>query len=358
MQIKDLRSSNSIIYECISGSQAYGLALPTSDIDKKGVYVLPRAQFFGLNPIEQVNNPTNDLMFYELGKFIDLLSKNNPNLLEMIATPKECILHKHPLFDQLKPELFLSKLCKQTFAGYAVTQIRKARGLNKKIMNPMKKKRKGILEFCYILSGQGSVPLVTWLAEKGIQQEHCGLVNIPHAHNLYAVFHDAYADNPIKSLKFKGITQKPYSNTVSLSSIPKALRPIGYMSFSKDGYTRYCKDYKAYWDWVEKRNDARYQNTLSHGKNYDAKNMMHTFRLLDMAADIAQKGEIIVRRPNRDYLLNIRAGKFEYEDLVKQAEERVAQIEELYAKSELPDMPNKKKIEDCLVAMRESFYLT
>jgi hypothetical protein len=59
------------------------------------------------------------------------------------------------------------------------------------------------------------------------------------------------------------------------------------MNFNKDSYSIYCREYKEYQEWEKKRNEQRYQSTLSHGKSYDAKNMMHTFRLLNMAEEIA-----------------------------------------------------------------------
>ncbi|MFN8395819.1 MAG: hypothetical protein U0176_14380 [Bacteroidia bacterium] len=43
------------------------------------------------------------------------------------------------------------------------------------------------------------------------------------------------------------------------------MEPATFMAFNKDGYTIYCKDYKAY-DWVELRNEARYEGTVAHGK--------------------------------------------------------------------------------------------
>ena len=122
-----------LLFKCISGSQAYGLALPHSDTDIKGVFVLPEREFYGLTYVDQVNNDTNDQMFYEIKKFVDLLSKNNPNILELLNTPDDCILHRHPLMDLIRPEIFLSRLCNQTFGQYAYAQIKKARGLNKKI---------------------------------------------------------------------------------------------------------------------------------------------------------------------------------------------------------------------------------
>ena len=351
MTIQDLKDRDLLLFEAISGSTAYGTNLPSSDQDIRGVFVQPQTAFFSLSYQDQVNDKMNDIVFYELRRFAELLSTCNPNMLELLAMPEDCVLYKHPLFDRFQPELFLSKLCKQTFAGYAMTQIRKARGLNKKIMQPMKKERKEVLDFCHIAFGQGSVPLKTWLKRNSLMQEHCGLVNIPHMHNVYALFYD-----PSAELGFKGVTQKTTSNMVSLSSIPKGMERLAIMAFNKDGYTAYCKSYREYWEWVEKRNEARYENTVSHGKNYDAKNMLHTFRLLDMAEDIATKGEIIVRRPNREFLLEIRRGDFDYLDLVAQAEEKVIRIDELYANSNLPDRPDKEAINEILVEIRGEWY--
>ena len=150
-------------------------------------------------------------------------------------------------------------------AGYAMTQIKKARGLNKKIMNPMDKERKSVLDFCYIQYHQGAISLKKWLEEKGYQQENCGLVNIPHMKDIYGLYHDADG-------QYAGVVREKTVDTVVLSSIPKNAPQEAILYFNKDGYKKYCKDYRDYWSWVEKRNDARYENTISHGKNYDAKN--------------------------------------------------------------------------------------
>lgn len=361
MTIADLKSQSLLLFEATTGSRAYGTDLPTSDHDRRGVFVLPKAQFYGLTDLPQVSDERNDNVYYELCRFFDLLAKNNPNMLELLATPEDCVLHRHPLFERIKPELFLSKLCRQTFAGYAISQIQKARGLNKKIVNPVALERKSILDFCYVVQGQGSVPLLHWLAERGLEQERCGLVNIPHFRDAYALFYDETPEgaNPKGAngtLGFRGIQHKASSNEVVLSSIPKGMEPIATMSFNKDGYQVYCKDYRDYWDWVEVRNPERYANTVSHGKNYDAKNMLHTFRLLDMAEEIARYGEIRVRRPNREFLLKIRAGEFEYEEMLGWAEEKITHIGSLFEASGLPEVPDMGSIEAVLVEVRERWY--
>ena len=93
--------------------------------------------------------------------------KNNPNILELLGTPEEFVLYRHPLFD-IKPGMFLSKLCRQTFASYAYSQIKKAKGLNKKINKPVNKERNSILEFCYVIKDAGSQLLPDWLRANGL----------------------------------------------------------------------------------------------------------------------------------------------------------------------------------------------
>ncbi len=352
MNIQELKEKKIIVLECISGSRAYGLHTPQSDTDIKGVFVLPKTIFYGLEYVEQVNNETNDEVYYELKRFIDLLVKNNPNILELLSTSDDCILYKDPIMNLVKPELFLSRLCQQTFAGYAQSQIKKAKGLNKKIINPIDKERKSVLDFCYVVQGQGSIALQSWLNKTGYKQEDCGLVNIAHMRDTFSVFHNSQ----LTGSYLKGICSGQEANDILLSSVEKGIEPAAILNFNKDGYSTYCKDYKEYWDWVEKRNDVRYENTIDHGKNYDAKNMMHTFRLLNMAEEIATEKRINVKRTDREFLLQIRSGYFNYDDLVQLANGKIEQIEELYKKSDLPDQPDILKAEELLIQLRSKFY--
>jgi len=354
MKFEELNNDTKhLLFRGISGSQSYGLALPHSDTDIRGIFVAPRREFYGLHYVDQLNNESNDIVYYELKKFVDLLTRNNPNIIEMLSAPEDCVLYRHPVMDHLRPEMFLSRLCNQTFAGYALAQIKKARGLNKKIVNPVDKERKYIGEFCYVVHGQGSVPFNHWLKMKGYRQEDCGLVRMDHMRDVYALFH---VTQFAESAHLQGVYSGEGAHDVLLSSVPAGVEPLAVMSFNKDGYSVYCREYREYWEWVEKRNAERYDNTVSHGKNYDSKNMMHVFRLLNMAEDIARRGEVIVRRPEREWLLRVRAGEFLYDDLVKQAEERILEVDELFKHADLPDQPDMKVAEEVLVIMREAFY--
>ncbi len=357
INIETLKNQNLILLEALAGSKAYGTDLPTSDTDIKGIFILPKEQFYGLEYVPQVSDEKNDIVFYEIKRFVELLAKNNPSAIEIFHTSKEDIIYKNPVLDLIKSEDSLSKLCKDTFAGYALTQIRKAKGLKKKIFNPMPKERKTVLDFCYILDNEeitnGSILLHKWLKTNDYKQEYCGLSAVNHIKNTYLLFYQ----NDTTDFYYKGILKNSDSNEVSLSSIPKGEKPIAYLYFNKEGYAAHCKEYKQYWEWVEKRNNSRYENTLEHGKNYDAKNMMHTFRLLDMAIEILEKKEVIVKRPNREELLQIRSGFFTYEELIKKADQKIEELEKAYQNSTLPEFPNVGNLEKALIEIRSKINL-
>ncbi len=348
MTINDLKKRNLIILECISGSKAYGLDTPSSDTDIKGVFILPKNEFYSMNYIPQINNETNDLVYYELGRYIELLAVNNPNILELLNTPKDAVIYKHPLLDEIRSEHILSKLCKNTFGRFALSQIKKAKGLKKKIVNPVDKERKGVLDFCFVSYNGGSISLNKYLEIQDWQQKNCGLIKLQNMKDLYGLYHSKTADF--------GIVRNSNSNEVSLSSIPKDLTQEVILYFNKDGYSKYCKDYKEYWDWVAKRNDTRYENTQSHGKNYDAKNMMHTFRLLEMAIEIARDKQINVKRGNREFLLDVKSGKFEYNDLLELANEKQAEMELAFESSSLPEQPKIEQLKTLSFTLRSALY--
>ncbi|AII53591.1 DNA polymerase beta superfamily protein [Hymenobacter sp. APR13] len=354
LTIDDLRQRGLILFEALSGSRAYGTDLPHSDVDLKGVFILPETEFYGLDYVPQVTNATNDEVYYELRRFVELLLKSNPTALELLASPEDCVRLRHPLFEAFRVEDFLSQLCRQSFAEYAVAQIRKAKGLNKKINHPEPPARKSVLDFCYVTVGAGAQPVATWLERRGYLPTQCGLANVNHLHDLYALFVD---ETPDGRHGYRGLLRDAEtSQDVLLSAVPKGEVPVAYLSFNRNGYSTYCRVFREYQEWEQKRNPERYQNTVQHGKNYDAKNMLHVFRLLGMAEEIATTGRLHVRRPNREFLLQIRRGEFEYEQLVAEAEALVARVEAAFAASALPETPDRAAAEARLVQVRRAWY--
>ncbi|MEO8112253.1 MAG: nucleotidyltransferase domain-containing protein [Ginsengibacter sp.] len=344
-----VKQNGLLVFEVITGSKSYGLDTAKSDTDIRGVFVLPKDMYYSLEYTAQVNNETNDIAYYELRKFMELLSKNNPNILEMLNTPDQFVLQKNAIMRKLNTNIFLSRLCEKTFANYAFTQIKKAYGLEKKIVNPVEEERKSVLDFCYVYENKESVPLKQFLEVKQWQQNQLGLSVIAHLRDCYNIY---YSD----VIKYSGVIKKENTNDVALSSIPKGEMSSGLLYFNKDGYSVYCKKYKEYWEWVSKRNEARYNTTMSHGKNYDSKNMMHVFRLLLMAKEIATEGTVNVYRKDREFLLAIKEGKYEYDELLLKAKDLKDELPGLYEKSGLPQKPDVESINRLLTEMRKEYY--
>ena len=280
---ENIREQGLLLYEYVRGSQAYGLSLPTSDEDTGGVFIMQHNDLLGLpsNMIDQVNDEKNDNVWYEIGKYVELLAKANPNMLESLFVPKHCIKYIHPAFQLIvdNRDKFITKETFKSFVGYATSQIQKARGLNKKIVNPITE-RKQPLDFCYTFKGQGSYPMKKFLEDNKLDQKYCGLVNIPNMQDVYGVYYDFAA-----YLKFEPIDDKTKrwivfesglvdandvdtifdrmdnkefygysgimhpdgtSNTVRLSSIPKNEKPICMLSYNQNGYETHCRKYKEY----------------------------------------------------------------------------------------------------------------
>lgn len=350
LTIEILKKENLILFECISGSKAYNLATENSDTDIRGVFYLPKNNFYGLEYQAQISNETNDIVYYEIGRFIELLLKNNPSCLELLATPEEFIQYKSPLLMELNYTDFISKDIEKTFVGYALSQIKKAKGLNKKFLNPIDKKRKTVLDFCYCIEHGKTIKLSDWLDKNNLKQEFCGLTKIAHAKDLFALY---YSHNNA----YSGIVKDETNDDIRLSKVPKTEKPIVLLTFLKDEYSNYCKHYKEYWEWINLRNENRYTTNLDHGKNYDSKNMMHTIRLLKVAKELLETSVLNIKRiDDRAELLAIKNGKYSYEEIIKMVDILQKDIEKLSHNNKLPATINQAKALQFLINLRTKLY--
>lgn len=351
MNLNQLRNTDYIIFEAVVGSQLYGLATPTSDTDTKGVFKLPNRELFKMSHPKQINDDTNDTVFYEVKRFLQLAQTSNPNILELLFIPKDKVLYKSNEYQIIlnHRDKFITKAIRNSLGGYAISQIKKARGQNKKIVNPVNKDKKDLLDFCYILTALGSIPLKDWLRIQRIgatNQESYGAASVSNAHNMFYIYHDE------GKYDFRGLLGDG-AHELRMSSIPKeCIAGYSVMYCNTEGYSTYCKEYKEYWDWVDKRNPVRYDINKKHGKGYDGKNLMHCFRLLEMGIEIAETGIVNVARPNREWLLKVRSGEFEYEDLVNMAEEKLEKFDNAINKCNLPNHVDDKLINDILLEIR------
>lgn len=376
-----LKDNGYILFETITGSQAHGTNTETSDIDKAFVYILPENDILGMRYTEQLKIH-KDFMGYEIRRFLELLRKGNPTVLELLHSPEDCVLIKHPAFDLLLVEKnsFITESCEGAFFGYANQQRKKAEGLEKlQNWEVTRVEKRTPIDFCKVPVGYDAISVERWLTDKSLEQKFCALSAVTNCKDLYAVFYDYEAHRcfsellPIgkrevykterkekglsMGLGYKGIAFED-SNDIRLSNIPFEERNhhLCHMSYNKDGYAKHCKDYNRYQKWLIDRNEARWADNQAHGHQYDVKNMMHFMRLIKIGTEIAEGRGIQIRRPDAQELLKIRRGEVSIQEIFEKSDEMLAEMKRLFHNSNLPEEVSFEFIHKLLVDIRKHFY--
>lgn len=415
-----IREKGLLLYEYVRGSQLYGLARPESDIDHGGVFMEPLDSLLGLglDLPEDVKSQRCDDSWFSLRKFGLLLLKSNPNILEALFVPEKYLLTKHPVMDILLKERdkFITKACFGSFIGYSKEQIIKARSLKKKIVKPWTKAPE-VLDYVYTDdTNQGTVPVRDFLKGFGLKQDCVGLVNLPHAKGVFKAYYDwgkhlklegiTLPDTPdefsnllsvnreLSSLVFnalvnleedsfdldtgiqdyyyflksretpfgyKGILNSDQTSNqvreIDYSSIPKGEHSIGRIYYQTDEYQHACREYREWLDFDKNKNEERFREAAD-GKGWDAKNMLHSARLLRMGIEIARGEGVKLDRTgiDRDYLMKIRESQFTYDEIMEQIIREEAEMKEAMDSSTIPDEIDPEFLDSLIIKMRREFY--
>ena len=336
-----------VIFRGIVGSRAYGTNRPGSDEDLRGVFLVPPAEYALLSaPPEQVADERNDRVYYSLRRFAKLASASNPNALELFWLPPDCILLDTPRFAQLRENrsLFISRRAVDTHIGYALTQIKKARGCNKRVWNPQPEEPPRPEAFCRVVLGTGGEPRTP--AEAGIDLAACRITRIDGAEGAFALHSggDPADGGPIRG-------DKPYCTPGLHQDAPSR---IGMLFFNESAFAQAKRAHRQYWEWRRTRNDARWVSQETGQLDYDAKNMMHLVRLLLSGRNIVRNGEPIVRfeGAERDRLLSIRDGKWSFDEIMSLADSLQADIRSGLDSCPLPPEPDRAAIDALLLDLQ------
>lgn len=96
-----------LFFMTVSGAHLYGFPSHDSDVDVRGVHILPLRAVIGLHGTKDTIDRTNivdglevDLTTHDIKKFFELLLKKSGNILERIYSP--LVLQSTPEFETLK----------------------------------------------------------------------------------------------------------------------------------------------------------------------------------------------------------------------------------------------------------------
>ena len=351
LTLEQLLSNRSrLIFETAVGSHAYGTQLPHSDMDVKGIFALAPSEYLTLEPVpSQLSDDKGDSVYYSIARFLNLAMNANPNIIELLFMPEDCIRYRSTSFGLLEANrsLFITKQAYESHVGYAHAQIKKARGQNKWINNPQPEQRPSLEDFCWLVPNPSADPShlpyrPRPISSIGLDLQECHVAALEHSSSMYRIYH--YGSGA------RGVFRGGKIVCESISIEDERSRCIGFLCVNEQAYERAVRDHRNYWEWRRNRNEARWHSQESGAIDYDAKNMMHTFRLLLSREAILRQGAPIVRFSGEtlQFLLDIRAGKFAYDELIERAEAKVGELKSLRDQCSLPHAPEKAQAEQLL----------
>ena len=348
-EIKALRNSGRLIFEVVSGSHSYGLQSAESDTDLRGVYAIPANERISLpETVEEIGDEKQNEKYFELKKFFLLASQCNPNIIELLWTPEDCIRLCTPVMEKIiaSRDKFLSQKAFDTFSGYAYSQIRKASGQNKMVRNPQPDKAPEKSDSCWFIppASKADYPCrPVPLKNADINLDRCHAAALEHAPFVYRL----YDYGP----KAKGVFRGDMLVCESIPLEDECSRFLGLLIYNHQEYDKALKDWHRYHYWKKNRNESRWKDQEGGEFQYDRKNMMHCVRLLISGDNILRRGSPIVRVEGavKKYLLDIRAGKYSYEEIMADVESRMKSMEELRKNSSLKDNPDMEFIQRLFV---------
>jgi len=364
---------------CVNGSCAFGTNVAGSDVDVKGWAIPPKEYLLGpYHNFEQhdqkylptdfpwskevfdyakkngfdVPNEPLDQGIYGLYKFIKLASDANPNIFTVLFADEPNILFMDSIGKELweNRELFLSARVRYTYSGYAVSQLKRIQGHRRWLLNPPTEKptraQFNLPEHTTIPADQRQAAerLVETLTRDWLLLETD--IERDVLHTITMKLEDF----------FMHVLNKPdMLQEASLAAYHKLEMSQNFIHIlqQEKAYHRAKTEYKQYQDWKSTRNAERAEIEREFG--YDTKHSYHLVRLSDMCEEILTTGKVIVKRPDAQKLLDIRNGKWSYDEVVSYAQNKMAVCEEIYKAGTyvVPKKPNIKEIERLCVRLHE-----
>ncbi len=322
-----------------AGSHAYGTNIEGSDEDFKGICIAPiRYRLGNLHHFEQADKGFggSDAVIYDIKKFFELATKCNPNIIEMLFTDDADWVHptslnkmykESPFFNDLRyhRDLFLSKLARHTFSGYAMAQLKRIKThrrwlLHKPTHVPTRK------EF-----GLPDAPTIDRDQLNAVLSECEKIEDRMGGEGFTKDKVEEFSDDTVQAIAAK---HELGANIIQVIQ-------------NERRYRNAVTTWKQFLDWEDGRNEKR--SALEQKYGYDTKHGMHLVRLMRMATEILDGKGVIVKRPDAQELLEIRNGAWTYDQLMEWAQGMDADLAVAYKVSKLPHSPDRQEIDDLLI---------
>ena len=327
----DTMMRENLLVKHYAGSHSYGMALPTSDVDFRGIFVADplyvRTPFYNVNELSDASE--EDTKSYELSRFMKLALDCNPNVVETLWVDQQHVVHDTPAYQLLRSHAgdFLTSKIAMTTSGYALGQLKRIKGHNKWIMNPQPVEAPQQVDYMKLVHNFTTAKMHS----VSVRDYHTGYRLVPYSGETYGLYPmDGYSPFNAET----GALNTDYQGDSHSLGTPELI-----VKFNKAEYLADKDVWSNYWTWKKNRN--AYRSELEEQYGYDTKHAAHLVRLLRMGAEALETGKLNVFRPDAQELLSIRHGAWTYEEVVEYAEHMDNHVRKvLLPKTHLPPKPD------------------
>lgn len=294
------------IIRVLCGSHLYGVALPSSDEDVKGVFV-PSAQDILLGrskDVRGIRSDDQDLELFSLQRFLRLLCEGQTVVMDMIFAPAE-FYRQEPSAEWQEivanRSRFLSKNCK-AFVGYCRQQAQKY---------VVRKER--------LRAVDNAVSYLASLEDRFPNMAHVPLRDVDTLERF------------VEANCFTELVGIETAQGAELQHLSVCETMVPVSASIKTALATYRRKAQEYGQRIRGAQEA---DTL------DWKSLYHAVRVAGEAIELMETGKITFPRPDKDLLLDIRQGKLPFETVSRMIEENLIRVEEAVQNSALPEKPD------------------
>ena len=290
------------------GSHAYGTNNKGSDIDLRGIYLPTKQEILSMTCDEKpFTNTVTDTVIYPLKQIVELLCNCNPNTIEILGTREEDIFAINDIGKILRENayVFLSQKAYDSFNGYAVSQLRRLQNAIARDSLAQPDKEEHILQ---------SIKRRMDTFEISYKDICDGELNL-------------YIDDTDR----EGYDKEIYID-INLKNYPlRDLRSmLGEMNETVKQYGK-----------LNHRNNKKDEPHLY-------KHAMHLIRLMMMGIDILEGKGINTYRKEKDFLLDIRHGKYSFDEIFEITDEYDRKFREAKEHTDLPKYVDMDKVNELI----------
>lgn len=346
---------NSIIFATLHGSHAYGLNNEASDEDVRGICIPPHKYLMGfVESFDQADLKEPDTNIFSIHKFFKLASLCNPNCVEILFTEPEDHIIVTPIGQKLidNRNLFLSKLAKHSFLGYAKSQLHRIENHKRWITSEHSKRQTPPTRSEFGLSEQPE-----------ISKEKYDEVSSMIQAKMEDWILDYKEFNEPQRIYLKDVfeTALVEMNICSDDQWNAAARTLGLSDnfieiiLKEKQYRNKLKDWNNYQSWLVSRNKKRAELEAKCG--YDSKHASHLIRLLTQCKVLFEENTLKIKDARHTKLLkDIKEGKLPYQEIINLSKDIEAQINSIVDKSTLPKKPDHNKLDELCIELINEFY--